>query len=219
MVAEPGPGEVDHGVDARQRGPIEPSAGGVPSDLTGGRSPAHDRHRHVADLPQTGCQSGADQPARSGDGHAHDPYPARVRTRTLLLLAVACGLAILAAGTIQLLRLANEDTSAELHAVGDAVRVGDLDVTVLSFTDTGGTATAELRVGGVDDPDGVDDFRLVVPGRSLAPTGQGTDDCAGTTVAMAECTVTFDTSAASGDGRVLLYRRGDDVARWQVTAG
>jgi hypothetical protein len=142
-----------------------------------------------------------------------------VRTRTLLLLAVACGLAILVAGTIQLLRLANEDASPNLHAVGDSVRIGDLDVTVLSFTDTGGTATAELRLGGVDDPDGVDDFRLVAPGRSLAPTGRGSDDCAGTTVAMAECTVTFDTSAASGDGRVLLYRRGDDVARWQVTAG
>ena len=55
-------------------------------------------------------------------------------------------------------------------------------------------------------------------GRSQ-PTGRGSDDCVGTTVALAECTVTFDTSAASGDGRVLLYRRGDDVARWQVTVG
>jgi hypothetical protein len=173
----------------------------------------------VPDLAQVRREGGADQPARSGDGYAHAPYPARVRTRTLLLLAVACGLAILVAGTIQLLRLANEDTGADLHAVGDSVRVGDLDVTVLSFTDSDGTATAEVRLGGVDDPAGVDDFRLVVPGRSLAPTGQGPDDCAGTTVAVAECTVTFDTSAASGDGRVLLYRRGDDVARWQVTAG
>jgi hypothetical protein len=141
-----------------------------------------------------------------------------VRTRTLLLLAVVCGLAILAAGTIQLLRLTGDDEPDELHAVGDTVTVGDLDVTVVAFDDAAGTSTVELRVGGVDDPDGVDEFRLVVPGESLAPTGAGADDCDGTTIATQRCTLTFDTGGAAGSGRVLLYRRGDDVARWELAS-
>ncbi len=141
-----------------------------------------------------------------------------MRTRTLLLLAIACGLAILVAGTVQLLRLAGEDEPAPPHTIGEVVHVGDLDVTVLSFTDTDGTATAHLRLAGVDDPDGIDEFRLVVPGTSLAPTGRGRDDCTGTTVATQECTLTFDTSDTSGSSRVLRYQRGDEVAIWQVAA-
>ena len=60
-----------------------------------------------------------------------------MRTRTLLLLAVTCGLAILVAGTVQLLRLAGQETETIL-AVGDAgtarVRLVNLDTGNLVYS-------------------------------------------------------------------------------------
>jgi hypothetical protein len=142
-----------------------------------------------------------------------------VRTRTLLLLAVACGLVILAAGVVQLLRIAAEgdaDTDEEFHRLGETVHVGDLTVVVESYDEGGDTATLSVTLGGVDDADGADEFRLVVPGEALLPTAAGAEACAGTTVAAQTCRLTFDVREAAGGARILLYRRGDDVARWEL---
>jgi hypothetical protein len=142
-----------------------------------------------------------------------------VRTRTLLLLAVACGFVILVAGVVQLLRIAAEDDAdadESFHAIGEQVDVGDLTVVVESYDERGDSARLSLTVGGVDDPDGSDEFRLVVPGESLTPTGAGAEPCAATTVAPQECELTFDLGDAAGGARILLYRRGDDVARWEL---
>ena len=62
-----------------------------------------------------------------------------MRTRTLLLLAVACGLVILVAGVVQLLRIAGQDETAEFSPLGSEVRVGDLEVVVDSYDESGGT--------------------------------------------------------------------------------
>jgi hypothetical protein len=134
-----------------------------------------------------------------------------VRTRTLLLLAVACGLLILVAGVIQLLRIAGQDEPPPAAQIGEPVRVGDLTVTVDGYSERGDRGVVALSLGGVDDPEGTDDFRLVVPGASLVPSG---DECGGTTVATRTCSLTFDLADAEGTSRVLLYRRGDDQARW-----
>jgi hypothetical protein len=141
-----------------------------------------------------------------------------VRTRTLLLLAVACGLVILVAGVVQLLRIAAEgDADAdEFHRLGEPVDVGDLTVIVESYDERGDTASLSITLGGVDDPDGADAFRLVVPGESLAPSAAGAGACTATTVAPKRCELTFDVSDAAGGARILLYRRGDDVARWEL---
>jgi hypothetical protein len=138
-----------------------------------------------------------------------------VRTRTLLLLAVACGLVILVAGVIQLLRIAGQDEATPAAAIGEAVEVGDLTVTVDGFTEQAGRGVVELELGGVDDPEGTDDFRLVVPGASLRAVEDG---CAGTTVDPRVCSLTFDLSGTEGSSRVLLYRRGDERARWELVA-
>jgi hypothetical protein len=138
-----------------------------------------------------------------------------VRTRTLLLLAVACGLVILVAGVIQLLRIAGQDEATPAAAIGEAVEVGDLTVTVDGFTEQAGRGVVELELGGVDDSQGTDDFRLVVPGASLQATD---DECDGTTVALRDCSLTFDLSGTEGSSRVLLYRRGDERARWELVA-
>jgi hypothetical protein len=148
------------------------------------------------------------------------PYRARilrpVRTRTLLLLAVACGLVILAAGVVQLLRIAGQDEPERAARIGEQVQIGDLAVTVEEFAEDGGRAVVELELGGVDDPDGTDDFRLVVPGASLAPID---DECGGSTVSPRACSLTFDLTGTEGSSRVLIYRRGDEQARWELTEG
>ena len=72
------------------------------------------------------------------------------------------------------------------------------------------------QLGGVDDPDGTEEFRLVVPGASLAPITSGDDACVGTTVARRACSLTFDLAGTEGSSRVLLYRSGDEPARWEL---
>ena len=140
-----------------------------------------------------------------------------MRTRTLLLLAVACGLVILAAGVVQLWRIAGQDEPAPAARVGEQVEIGDLAVTVEDFAESGGRALVQLQLGGVDDPEGTSEFRLVVPGASLRPVSTAPDACAGTTVAQQRCTLTFDVADADGTSRVLIYRRGDERARWELS--
>lgn len=147
-----------------------------------------------------------------------------MRTRTLLLLAVGCGLAILAAGVAQLLRIAAEDEPATAAEVGEPVRIGDLTITVEAFREGDGRATAVVAIGGVDDADGTDEFRLVVPGDSLSPVGDTdqalvVDACAATTVDARRCRLSFVLPAEPGTSRVLLYRRGDEQVRWELGAG
>jgi hypothetical protein len=93
------------------------------------------------------------------------------------------------------------------------VQIGDLEVTVVDFVEDGERAAVELELGGVDDPDGTEEFRLVVPGASLRAFD---DQCAGTTVAPRACALTFDLGDTEGSSRVLLYRRGDEQARWEL---
>jgi hypothetical protein len=143
-----------------------------------------------------------------------------VRTRTLLLLAIGCGLVILVAGVVQLLRIAGQDDPPAAAALGQPVRVGDMTVTVADVREDGTSATVTIEIGGVDDPDGSDEFRLVVPGESLAPDpDSGEQACGATTVASQRCTLTFELGDAGGSSRVLLYRRGDERARWELAGG
>ncbi len=141
------------------------------------------------------------------------PYPAPVRTRTLLLLAVGCGFLILVAGVFLLVGVAGQDDPPAAASLGEAVQVGDMTVTVVEVAELGDEITVAFDIGGVDDPDGTDEFRLVVPGESLRAAA---GSCEGTTVATQQCTLTFDLGDVEGTTRVLLYRRGDERARWQL---
>ena len=136
-----------------------------------------------------------------------------MRTRTLLLLAIGCGFVILVAGVVQLLRIAGEDDPPTAGAVGAPVRVADMTITVLDATEDDDTLTVELEIGGVDDPDGTAEFRVVVPGESLAANR---DSCGATTTETQQCELTFDLAGTEGTSRVLLYRRGDERARWEL---
>lgn len=141
-----------------------------------------------------------------------------MRTRTLLLLAVGCGLAILLAGGIQLFRLSgDQEQTTEQLALGAAGSAGDLRVTVVGALEKDGLMHVEVRLSGVDDPNGLDDFRLVVTGgpiEPLAPAQAGDGACDGFTEAEQTCELVFGTAEVEGSARVLLLDRGEDRLRW-----
>jgi hypothetical protein len=139
-----------------------------------------------------------------------------MRTRTLLLLAVTCGLAILVAGTVQLLRLAGQETAPVL-AIGQRGAAGDAKVLVVDPIDErDGVATVTVTLSGVDDPAGLDGFTLVGPGRAERPNQRGESACEGFTVAPVTCTLTFPTAAMEGNDRVLVFHRAAETVRWKL---
>jgi hypothetical protein len=141
-----------------------------------------------------------------------------MKTRTLLLLSVGTALAILVAGGVFLLQLANQDEPAAVASVGDTVSVGDATVTVLDVDEADGVLAVGLEIGGVDDVDGVDTFRLVTGDQRLAPLSAGAEGrCAAITVAPRLCRLDFDVSAVETSSRVLVMRRGDQQTNWRLT--
>jgi hypothetical protein len=140
-----------------------------------------------------------------------------VRTRTLLLLAVGCGLAILLAGGFQLLRVANQDDPPRAAAIGEAVRVGDMQVVVEGVAERGGSVLVDIELGGVADPDGADAFRLVVPAGALEADPTAGNHCGATTSRTEPCTLAFRLADDAGSTRVLLYQRGDERVRWDLS--
>lgn len=144
-----------------------------------------------------------------------------MKTRTLLLLSVGVGLAILLAGGVLLLQLSNETATVDQASLGEAAEVGDVEVTVLEFSESDGdVAMVTVEIGGVDDRDGIDSFRLITGGEPLVPVRAPADGrCSEITVAPQRCRLDFDLSATDAPNRVLLLRRGDEQLRWDLVGG
>jgi hypothetical protein len=141
-----------------------------------------------------------------------------MKTRTLMLLALACGLAIMLAGAVFLFQLTTQDELAEPIPIGVPTGVGDMEVTVEAWEEEGRSLLVTVRIGGVDDSDGGNGFRLIAAGRPLVP--ERIDDegvCRATTVEVESCVIQFDVSSADGNSRVLFYDRGDEQARWVLS--
>ena len=139
-----------------------------------------------------------------------------MKTRTLLLLSVGVGLAILLAGGVFLFQLSNETAAVEPAVVGEAVSVGDVDVTVVGYGETPPLLGVDVEMGGVDDS--LDSFVLVTGDRRLEPLGApGDGRCSEITVAPQRCRLEFDVSAAEGSSRVLILRRGDEQRNWVLS--
>jgi hypothetical protein len=134
-----------------------------------------------------------------------------MKTRTLLLLSLACGLAIMLAGAVFLFQLSTQDDLSEPVAIGERVRVGDMQVEVTVADETAGELAVVIELGGVADDDPTDGFRLIASGRGVAVADT---TCPPSGVDIVACVVTFDVSEADGRSRVLFYERGDDQARW-----
>ena len=138
-----------------------------------------------------------------------------MKTRTLLLLSVGVGLAILLAGGVFLFQLSTESAAVEPAAIGERVSVGDVDLTVLDTTEGAALLAIDVEIGGVDDLDGIDSFRLITGDRRLDPVTAPADGrCVEITVEAQRCRIEFDVSAADGSSRVLVLRRGDEQRNW-----
>ncbi len=140
-----------------------------------------------------------------------------MRTRTLLILAVVCGLVILLAGGVFFALLADRDEVPDDLAIGAAASAGDLDATVVSATEREGLLRVTVDLAGVDDPDGLTNFRLIVGNdvlEPLTPAQAGDGACAGFTEAAQTCDLVFGTAQVDNDIRVLLLQRGEDKVRW-----
>lgn len=138
-----------------------------------------------------------------------------MKTRTLLLLALACGMAIMAAGAVFLVQLSGQDDVDPPVELGTPATIGDMRVTVERAVERNGVLDVSVRIGGVDDADGTGGFRLIASGRGVRPlVSAAAGTCTATTVADQSCVVRFDVSGADGISRVLFYERGEDQARW-----
>ena len=134
---------------------------------------------------------------------------------------MVCGLVILVAGGIQLLRVSDGAATATASdlAIGDSATAGDMRVTVEAAEESDGTMRVRVRIAGVDDPQGRDSFRLVVPGAALValpPQQSGPGSCATMAVDGQQCMLVFATADVEGSARVLLLRRGEDQRRWNL---
>jgi hypothetical protein len=134
-----------------------------------------------------------------------------MKTRTLLLLALACGVAIMLAGAVFLFQLATQDELAAPIPIGETTRVGDMDVAVIEAAESGGVLRVTIEIGGTDDDDPADEFRLIAAARPI-PLGSST--CLASDGAGQSCDLLFEVGDVDGVSRVLFYERGDDQARW-----
>ncbi len=140
-----------------------------------------------------------------------------MKTRTLLLLSVGTALMILIAGGVLLLQLSNQESVSEPTPIGTPTEVGDVNVTVVAADVVGSDLVVQLDVGGVDDVDGIDSFRLVTGDRRLSPiAAQAPGRCGALTQALQQCTIAFDVGATQGTSRVLVLRRGEEQATWTL---
>lgn len=138
-----------------------------------------------------------------------------MKTRTLLLMSVATGLAILLAGGVWLFQLASEQQELQSTAIGETVRVGDVSVTIHGTSQLGEFFALDMTIGGVDDIDGLDSFRLVTGETDLAAETSPDDGrCSAITVEPVRCVLEFAVNGDDAPNLVLVMRRGEDVARW-----
>lgn len=135
-----------------------------------------------------------------------------MKTRTLLLLAVGCGLAILLAGGVLLIQLVNRTEVRPPTPIGEMVRVGDMSVRVDSSAESAGRIEVEVEIGGVEDPDGTNGFRMIASARP-APL---VESCGAIGRFLRPCTLVFEVPD-DGGSRQLLYERGDQTARWVLS--
>src|SRR5262245_64517429 len=137
-----------------------------------------------------------------------------MKTRTLLLLALACGVAIMAAGAVFLVQLSSQDDAAPPVPVGTPTHVGDMRVVVDAAVEENGMLDVTVTMGGVSDPDGASGFRLIASGHAALPDESGgADRCGATTVDARRCVLRLEVSRAAVASRVLFSERGDERAR------
>ena len=140
-----------------------------------------------------------------------------MKTRTLLLLSVGTALMILLAGGALLFQLSTQESTSDSINLGSVTSVGDIEVTVLDANVAGDRLEVDVEIGGVDDIDGIESFRLVTGDRRLDPiAAPQAGRCAEISAAAQRCSIVFDIGASEGTSRVLVLRRGEEQATWRL---
>lgn len=137
-----------------------------------------------------------------------------MKTRTLLLLALGCGLAIMLAGAVFFVQLASQDEVDPPAAIGERVEVGDMSVSIDGVDESGGVLRVDLTIGGAEDDDPTDEFRLIASAR---PVPRASTTCGPSDRVRESCSIEFDVSDVDGVSRVLFYERGEEQARWVLS--
>jgi hypothetical protein len=138
-----------------------------------------------------------------------------MRTRTLLLLAVTCGLAVLLAGGVQLLRLSNQKKANPILDISAPGVAGDARVAIADVSQHSDPLVVTVTISGVDDPAAVNGFSLVVPGKLVRPVA-GPGACTKFTVAPVECTLTFPMAGVTGTDRILRFDHAAERVLWKL---
>jgi len=143
---------------------------------------------------------------------------------------MACGLAILVAGSIQLFRISRTDNEVTVLPEGSSSRVGEVEVTVESSRRNDAQVLVDVRLA-VDpgeqappvDVPASDSWSLLAAGELLAPVAPSAPGalapCVGEMLpspgAELRCTLAF----TAGDGsKTIAYRRGDEQRQWALEA-
>ncbi|MFM8826613.1 MAG: hypothetical protein ACKORY_01265 [Actinomycetota bacterium] len=141
-------------------------------------------------------------------------------TRRLILTALLCGIAIVVAGGIKLLQVANEDAEIVVLALGTSSTLGDMTVSVDAVDQSQSGTDVTVTMRGVDGADATEGWRMLAGGKVEAPTGTGSTGLPG----RSACT--FTSAAGSGpcvvsfpasEGTVTIaYLRAGGQSQWSA---
>jgi hypothetical protein len=133
-------------------------------------------------------------------------------TRKLIFTALICGLAIMLAGGIKLLQVANDDTELIVHALGVEQTLSDMTVSVVDVEQNAEMTAVTVSARGVQDADPVEGWRLLAGGQVLVPLNPQTETCRATDIVeVRTCVVEFPPSEGSV---TVAYIRAGAQSQW-----
>jgi hypothetical protein len=139
-------------------------------------------------------------------------------TRKLILTALVCGLAILIAGGVKLIQVADRETTVEVLSFGDSATLGDMTVSVLDISDTAEATFVTVSMVGVDLESGAEDgWRMLADGEVAEPllVQDQPGACAATSAATpVECVVAFGPADTT---RTVAYVRAGEQRQWSAS--
>ena len=141
-------------------------------------------------------------------------------TRKLILTALLCGLAILVAGGVKLLQVAQETDKVTILPLGEDATLGDMTVSVLSVTGESGRTVVTVRMAGVEGADALEGWRMLAEGKV-----SGVSDGPWSALAMPACGLTSRQGSTcalvfpAADGTVTIaYLRAGAQSQWSQAA-
>jgi archaellum component FlaF (FlaF/FlaG flagellin family) len=144
-----------------------------------------------------------------------------VSTRKLIVAALVCGVVILVAGVVQLLRIADaKNRDVPILTQGEAAAVGGVSVSVIGSTVTEQAIEVAVRFAPATDvPVGVTSFTLLVGGKLEQPTNAASTPAPGCppTIVVGSGGTTCIVSFPHRDGTATVaFSRGGQQEIWRL---